>query len=227
MGRHVLLQPPPGPLSLPPGGPCPPPRLSLPQRFRPITVERPKVLLPLVNAPLIEYTLEWLALNRVEEVGRGGDTAGSGRGVGAPRAAARRGGTAAGLRWGRASAAGSLSWAKRSVSSADVEKGAALAMHQAAAEKQRPPCHDAAPCAPGEPSVLRPLPLPERPPALQIYLFCCAHADQIKKYLSESKWLKQRSPKIITVGGGARRRSGRRLQGAARVAGGQARHAAG
>jgi hypothetical protein len=27
------------------------------------------VLLPLVHAPLLEYTLEWLALNRVEEVG--------------------------------------------------------------------------------------------------------------------------------------------------------------
>lgn len=39
------------------------------QRFRPITVERPKALLPLVNAPMIEYALEWLAMNRVEEVG--------------------------------------------------------------------------------------------------------------------------------------------------------------
>jgi NDP-sugar pyrophosphorylase family protein len=39
------------------------------QRFRPITVEKPKVLLPLVNAPLLEYTLEWLALNGMEEVG--------------------------------------------------------------------------------------------------------------------------------------------------------------
>lgn len=38
------------------------------QRFRPITVEKPKVLLPLVNVPLLEYTLEWLALNEVEEV---------------------------------------------------------------------------------------------------------------------------------------------------------------
>lgn len=38
------------------------------QRFRPITVEQPKVLLPLVNAPLLEYTLEWLASNAVEEV---------------------------------------------------------------------------------------------------------------------------------------------------------------
>lgn len=38
------------------------------QRFRPITVERPNVLLPLVNAPLLDYTLEWLASNEVEEV---------------------------------------------------------------------------------------------------------------------------------------------------------------
>lgn len=47
------------------------------QRFRPITVEKPKVLLPLVNAPLLEYTLEWLALNQVEEV-RGGGGGGPG-----------------------------------------------------------------------------------------------------------------------------------------------------
>ncbi|KAG1674676.1 hypothetical protein FOA52_007200 [Chlamydomonas sp. UWO 241] len=40
---------------------------SFTQRFRPITVERPKALLPLVNVPLIEYTLQWLAMNKVEE----------------------------------------------------------------------------------------------------------------------------------------------------------------
>eukprot|EP00775_Hariotina_reticulata_P010863 gene10863-11017_t len=72
---------------------------SFTQRFRPITVEKPKVLLPLVNVPLLEYTLEWLALNRVEE----------------------------------------------------------------------------------------------------IIIFCCAHADQIKAYLADSKWLKQRLPRVTTV----------------------------
>ena len=41
---------------------------SFAQRFRPITLERPKVLLPLVNVPMIEYTLEFLASNGVEEV---------------------------------------------------------------------------------------------------------------------------------------------------------------
>ncbi|KXZ48102.1 hypothetical protein GPECTOR_30g197 [Gonium pectorale] len=40
---------------------------SFTQRFRPITVERPKALLPLVNVPMIEYALEWLAMNGVEE----------------------------------------------------------------------------------------------------------------------------------------------------------------
>ncbi len=39
-----------------------------PQRFRPMTVERPKVLLPLVNVPLINYTLEWLTAAGVDEV---------------------------------------------------------------------------------------------------------------------------------------------------------------
>ena len=57
------------------------------------------MLLPLVNAPLIEYTLEWLAMNRVEEV----------------------------------------------------------------------------------------------------LVFCCAHADQVKRHLAESKWLKQRAPRVTTI----------------------------
>ena len=36
--------------------------------FRPITLECPKVLLPLVNVPMIDYTIEFLAQNGVEEV---------------------------------------------------------------------------------------------------------------------------------------------------------------
>ncbi|EAZ25040.1 hypothetical protein OsJ_08829 [Oryza sativa Japonica Group] len=36
-------------------------------KFRPITLERPKVLLPLVNVPMIEYTLSWLESAGVEE----------------------------------------------------------------------------------------------------------------------------------------------------------------
>ncbi|PIN21051.1 Translation initiation factor 2B, epsilon subunit (eIF-2Bepsilon/GCD6) [Handroanthus impetiginosus] len=36
--------------------------------FRPITLERPKVLLPLVNAPMIDYTLAWLESAGVDEV---------------------------------------------------------------------------------------------------------------------------------------------------------------
>jgi len=42
---------------------------SFTQSFRPITLEHPKALLPLVNVAMIEYTLEWLAMNKVEEVG--------------------------------------------------------------------------------------------------------------------------------------------------------------
>eukprot|EP00466_Bigelowiella_natans_P003998 jgi/Bigna1/53039/estExt_Genewise1Plus.C_140162 len=36
--------------------------------FRPMTLESPKVLLPLVNIPMINYTLEFLATNGVHEV---------------------------------------------------------------------------------------------------------------------------------------------------------------
>ncbi|KAH7669778.1 translation initiation factor eIF-2B subunit epsilon protein [Dioscorea alata] len=41
---------------------------SFATKFRPITLERPKVLLPLVNVPMIEYTLAWLESVGVEEV---------------------------------------------------------------------------------------------------------------------------------------------------------------
>ncbi|KAK9827334.1 hypothetical protein WJX81_006406 [Elliptochloris bilobata] len=41
---------------------------SFTQSFRPLTVERPKVLLPLVGVPLIEYTLEWLVSSGITEV---------------------------------------------------------------------------------------------------------------------------------------------------------------
>jgi LAS superfamily LD-carboxypeptidase LdcB len=36
--------------------------------FRPITLESPKVLLPLVNVPMIDYTMEFLTQNGIEEV---------------------------------------------------------------------------------------------------------------------------------------------------------------
>jgi len=38
------------------------------QQFQPISVERPKVLLPLVNAPMLDYTLEWLVMNGMEDI---------------------------------------------------------------------------------------------------------------------------------------------------------------
>ncbi|XVF30875.1 hypothetical protein REPUB_Repub16aG0095400 [Reevesia pubescens] len=41
---------------------------SFATKFRPITLERPKVLLPLVNIPMIDYTLAWLESAGVEEV---------------------------------------------------------------------------------------------------------------------------------------------------------------
>lgn len=41
---------------------------SFAQKFRPITLERPKVLLPLVNTPMIDYTLAWLESAGIEEV---------------------------------------------------------------------------------------------------------------------------------------------------------------
>ena len=41
---------------------------SFSKSFRPVTWEKPKVLLPLVNVPMLEYTIEFLAQNGVEEV---------------------------------------------------------------------------------------------------------------------------------------------------------------
>lgn len=37
------------------------------QRFRPISVDQPKVTLPLVNHAMLDYTLEWLASSGVKE----------------------------------------------------------------------------------------------------------------------------------------------------------------
>lgn len=39
-----------------------------PLRFRPFTLDKPKVLLPLVNVPMLEYTLELLARNDVQDI---------------------------------------------------------------------------------------------------------------------------------------------------------------
>lgn len=41
---------------------------SFTQQFRPVTLETPKVLLPLVNVPMIDYTIEFLAGAGVEEI---------------------------------------------------------------------------------------------------------------------------------------------------------------
>ncbi|KAK7428728.1 translation initiation factor eIF-2B epsilon subunit, GEF [Neonectria magnoliae] len=41
---------------------------SFQDRYRPFTTEKPRCLLPLANTPLIEYTLEFLAMNGVNEV---------------------------------------------------------------------------------------------------------------------------------------------------------------
>ncbi|KAI0007865.1 nucleotide-diphospho-sugar transferase [Xylariaceae sp. FL0662B] len=41
---------------------------SFQNRFHPFTLEKPRCLLPLANTPLIEYTLEFLAMNSVQEV---------------------------------------------------------------------------------------------------------------------------------------------------------------
>jgi Nucleotidyl transferase len=52
------------PLAAAPAAPAP----RAVQKFRPVTAELPKALLPLVNAPMIEYALEWLAAAGVEKV---------------------------------------------------------------------------------------------------------------------------------------------------------------
>ncbi|KAI9324285.1 putative translation initiation factor eIF-2B subunit epsilon [Zopfochytrium polystomum] len=41
---------------------------SFNHRFMPLTLEKPRCLLPLLNVPLIEYTLEFLALSGVDEI---------------------------------------------------------------------------------------------------------------------------------------------------------------
>ncbi|ROT35752.1 eIF4-gamma/eIF5/eIF2-epsilon [Sodiomyces alkalinus F11] len=41
---------------------------SFQDRFQPLTIDKPRCLLPLANTPLIEYTLEFLAMNGVQEV---------------------------------------------------------------------------------------------------------------------------------------------------------------
>ncbi|RDA95093.1 hypothetical protein CP533_2073 [Ophiocordyceps camponoti-saundersi (nom. inval.)] len=41
---------------------------SFQHRFRPFTLEKPRCLLPLANRPLLDYTLEFLAMNGVAEV---------------------------------------------------------------------------------------------------------------------------------------------------------------
>src|SRR5688572_4323414 len=41
---------------------------SFKRTFRPVTLECPKVLLPLVNVPMLEYTLEFLAKSGIEEI---------------------------------------------------------------------------------------------------------------------------------------------------------------
>ncbi|KAJ1561139.1 hypothetical protein HK405_004814 [Cladochytrium tenue] len=41
---------------------------SFNHRFMPLTLEQPRCLLPLMNVPLIEYTLEFLALSGVQEI---------------------------------------------------------------------------------------------------------------------------------------------------------------
>jgi hypothetical protein len=41
---------------------------SFSKTFRPVTLECPKVLLPLANVPMLDYTIEFLSQNGVEEV---------------------------------------------------------------------------------------------------------------------------------------------------------------
>ncbi len=41
---------------------------SFQKKFKPVTVEKPKALFPLLNIPLLAYTVEFLTLNRVKEI---------------------------------------------------------------------------------------------------------------------------------------------------------------
>ena len=37
------------------------------------------------------------------------------------------------------------------------------------------------------------------PAAVQVFVFCCAHADKVKKYIQESKWVRQPFMNVHTV----------------------------
>lgn len=157
------------------------------------------MLLPLVNTPLIEYTLEWLAMNKVEEVSRVKSRGKSRAKAGAwslfePHLHCSRPG------WGVHPAMGSgLCWARRArLRPPRGGEARALARTGVSGSPARPPARALPPApAPRRPP-LEPASLPPTPP--QIFVFCCAHADQIKKYLADSKWTRQRSPRIVTVG---------------------------
>ncbi|KAL3894657.1 MAG: hypothetical protein SGCHY_005152, partial [Lobulomycetales sp.] len=41
---------------------------SFDRRFRPLTLDRPRCLLPLANVPLLEYTLECLAVSGIRDI---------------------------------------------------------------------------------------------------------------------------------------------------------------
>lgn len=108
------------------------------QNFAPASIEKPKVLLQLVNVPLIEYTLQWLAAADIEEV--------------------------------------QLFLRKYFAS------GCCIGLHTD--DMYKLGLLSAQSLVVG---------------FVQVFVFCCAHADQIQTYLERSRWHKNRQTKVSVV----------------------------
>lgn len=164
------------------------------QRLRPVTLECPKVLLPLVNTPMLDYTLEWLAINEVEEVGQ--------EGRGRAALAGRRGHVALGV-------LGLLCGpCLLHACSACRDRHQPHAMHaaQTLAGKQG----QAGPCLRGplaaalgglsaHPPNPNPTPSAFQTGLAQVYVFVCAHAEAVLDHLESAGWASDRKFKLHTV----------------------------
>lgn len=131
-----------------------------------MTVERPKVLLPLVNVPMINYTLEWLLASGVDEVRRGCDVQRLAEAFDNARD------WSGGSRMRRTPSAGN--WA--------AHYGSRACLHHASVIAPSGGCrrwHNGVEFR-----------------ALQILVFCSSHASQVQRHLEAGPWLRLRTCKV-------------------------------